>query len=70
MARFGSMQRLRSQGVGDAITHVVTRPRNVAVNEVLIGPPSASSSEPRSCGPATCTGTPPHFRPPTPEPPT
>ena len=37
-ARFAGMERLQSEDISDAITYVVTRPRHVAVNEVLIRP--------------------------------
>ena len=36
--RFGSMERLQSEDIADAITYVVTRPRHVAVNEILVRP--------------------------------
>ncbi len=36
--RFSGMERLRSEDIADAITYVVTRPRHVAVNEVLVRP--------------------------------
>jgi len=36
--RFANMERLRSEDIADAISYVVTRPRHVAVNEVLIRP--------------------------------
>lgn len=36
--RFGSIERLRSDDIADAISYVVTRPRHVAVNELLIRP--------------------------------
>ena len=36
--RFEGMERLASEDIADAITYVVTRPRHVAVNEVLIRP--------------------------------
>lgn len=36
--RFGSTERLRSDDIADAISYVVTRPRHVAVNELLIRP--------------------------------
>ena len=36
--RFGSMERLQSEDIADAITYVVTRPRHVAINEVLVRP--------------------------------
>lgn len=37
-ARFAQMQRLEASDVADAISYVVTRPRHVAVNEILIRP--------------------------------
>lgn len=37
-ARFASMERLQSEDVSDAVAYVVTRPRHVAINEVLIRP--------------------------------
>jgi NADP-dependent 3-hydroxy acid dehydrogenase YdfG len=36
--RFAGVQRLRAEDVADAILYVVTRPRHVAINEVLIRP--------------------------------
>ena len=36
--RFRSMERLEAEDIADAISYVVTRPRHVAVNEVLIRP--------------------------------
>ena len=36
--RFAGMERLQSEDIADAIAYVVTRPRHVAVNEVLIRP--------------------------------
>ena len=36
--RFASMERLQSADIADAIAYVVTRPRHVAINEVLIRP--------------------------------
>jgi NADP-dependent 3-hydroxy acid dehydrogenase YdfG len=36
--RFGDIERLEAQDIANAITYVVTRPRRVAVNEVLIRP--------------------------------
>jgi NADP-dependent 3-hydroxy acid dehydrogenase YdfG len=32
------VERLRASDISDAITYIVTRPRHVAINEVLIGP--------------------------------
>ena len=37
-ARFGSIERLASEDISDAIGYIVTRPRHVAVNELLIRP--------------------------------
>ncbi len=37
-ARFAEMERLEAQDVSDAIAYIVTRPRRVAVNEILIRP--------------------------------
>ena len=37
-ARFGAMERMESEDIADAITYIVTRPRRVAVNELLIRP--------------------------------
>ena len=34
--RFGSMERLESEDIAEAIEFIVTRPRRVAVNEVLV----------------------------------
>jgi NADP-dependent 3-hydroxy acid dehydrogenase YdfG len=36
--RFGDVERLEAQDIADAIAYIVTRPRRVAVNEVLIRP--------------------------------
>jgi NADP-dependent 3-hydroxy acid dehydrogenase YdfG len=36
--RFGEMQRMEAQDIAEAILFIVTRPRHVAVNEVLIRP--------------------------------
>ncbi|HWG95147.1 MAG TPA: SDR family NAD(P)-dependent oxidoreductase [Mycobacteriales bacterium] len=36
--RFGSMERLTSEDIADAVVYVVTRPWHVAVNEVLVRP--------------------------------
>ncbi len=36
--RFGNIERLAAQDIADAIAYVVTRPRRVAINEVLIRP--------------------------------
>jgi len=37
-ARFSDMERLEAEDVSDAIAYIVTRPRRVAVNEILIRP--------------------------------
>ena len=36
--RFGSLERMEATDIADAIAYIVTRPRRVAVNEVLIRP--------------------------------
>jgi NADP-dependent 3-hydroxy acid dehydrogenase YdfG len=36
--RFGSMERLRSEDIAEAVVYVVTRPRHMAVNELLVRP--------------------------------
>ena len=36
------MERLEAEDIADAISYVVTRPRHVAVNEVLIRPTEQS----------------------------
>ena len=36
--RFGNITRLEADDIADAITYIVTRPRHVAINEVLIRP--------------------------------
>jgi NADP-dependent 3-hydroxy acid dehydrogenase YdfG len=36
--RFGDVERLESEDIADAITYIVTRPRRIAINEVLIRP--------------------------------
>jgi NADP-dependent 3-hydroxy acid dehydrogenase YdfG len=36
--RFADMERLQSEDIAEAITYVVTRPRRMAVNEILIRP--------------------------------
>jgi NADP-dependent 3-hydroxy acid dehydrogenase YdfG len=38
MSRFAEVQPLQSEDIADAIAYVVTRPRHVALNEVLIRP--------------------------------
>jgi NADP-dependent 3-hydroxy acid dehydrogenase YdfG len=36
--RFANMELLQSEDIADAITYVVTRPRRMAVNELLVRP--------------------------------
>jgi NADP-dependent 3-hydroxy acid dehydrogenase YdfG len=36
--RFGGMERMQAEDIADAVTYIVTRPRHVAVNEMLIRP--------------------------------
>jgi NADP-dependent 3-hydroxy acid dehydrogenase YdfG len=36
--RFASMERMQAPDIADAITYIVTRPRHVAINEILIRP--------------------------------
>jgi NADP-dependent 3-hydroxy acid dehydrogenase YdfG len=36
--RFGDMERLQAGDIADAVAYIVTRPRHVAVNEVLVRP--------------------------------
>lgn len=36
--RFESVERLKAQDIADAILYVITRPRHVAINEILIRP--------------------------------
>jgi NADP-dependent 3-hydroxy acid dehydrogenase YdfG len=36
--RFADMERLQSEDIADAISYVVTRPRHVAINELLVRP--------------------------------
>jgi NADP-dependent 3-hydroxy acid dehydrogenase YdfG len=38
MKRFGNIERLESADIADAITYIVTRPRRVAINEILVRP--------------------------------
>jgi NADP-dependent 3-hydroxy acid dehydrogenase YdfG len=38
MKRFGDIERLAAEDIADAIAYIVTRPRHVAVNELLIRP--------------------------------
>jgi NADP-dependent 3-hydroxy acid dehydrogenase YdfG len=37
-ARFADMERMAADDIADAITYIVTRPRRMAVNEMLIRP--------------------------------
>jgi NADP-dependent 3-hydroxy acid dehydrogenase YdfG len=37
-ARFGDIERLEAIDIADAISYIVTRPRHVAINEILIRP--------------------------------
>ena len=36
--RFADMERLEAEDIGDAIAYIVTRPRRMAVNEILVRP--------------------------------
>jgi len=36
--RFAGMERMKAEDIADAIAYIVTRPRHVAVNEILIRP--------------------------------
>ena len=36
--RFAAMDRLQAEDIADAITYIVTRPRHVAINELLVRP--------------------------------
>jgi NADP-dependent 3-hydroxy acid dehydrogenase YdfG len=36
--RFGHIERLEAEDIADAITYIVTRPRHVAINEILVRP--------------------------------
>jgi NADP-dependent 3-hydroxy acid dehydrogenase YdfG len=36
--RFGDMERLEADDIADAISYIVTRPRHVAINEILVRP--------------------------------
>ncbi|HUN78320.1 MAG TPA: SDR family NAD(P)-dependent oxidoreductase [Solirubrobacteraceae bacterium] len=38
LRRFGDLERLQASDIADAILYIVTRPRHVAVNEILIRP--------------------------------
>ena len=37
-ARFATMERLQATDIADAIAYIVTRPRHVAINEILVRP--------------------------------
>jgi NADP-dependent 3-hydroxy acid dehydrogenase YdfG len=37
-ARFGNIETLESEDIADAIAYIVTRPRHVAINEILVRP--------------------------------
>src|SRR3954471_14482622 len=54
--RFSSMTRLEAQDIAEIITFVVTRPRHVAVNEVLVRP--TDQEQYRPCPPASFVGQP------------
>jgi NADP-dependent 3-hydroxy acid dehydrogenase YdfG len=36
--RFGDVERLHAEDIADAIGYIVTRPRHVAINELLVRP--------------------------------
>jgi NADP-dependent 3-hydroxy acid dehydrogenase YdfG len=36
--RFGEIERLEADDIADAISYIVTRPRHVAINEILVRP--------------------------------
>jgi NADP-dependent 3-hydroxy acid dehydrogenase YdfG len=36
--RFRGLERMSAEDIADAIEYIVTRPRNVAINEILIRP--------------------------------
>ena len=36
--RFGNIERLQADDIADAIAYIVTRPRHVAINELLVRP--------------------------------
>jgi NADP-dependent 3-hydroxy acid dehydrogenase YdfG len=36
--RFANMERLQAPDIADAISYIVTRPRHMAINEILIRP--------------------------------
>jgi NADP-dependent 3-hydroxy acid dehydrogenase YdfG len=37
-SRFGGIERMQADDIADAIAYIVTRPRRVAINELLIRP--------------------------------
>jgi NADP-dependent 3-hydroxy acid dehydrogenase YdfG len=41
--RFGKMDRLQAEDISDAVSYIVTRPRHVAINEILIRPTEQDS---------------------------
>ncbi|HST85673.1 MAG TPA: SDR family NAD(P)-dependent oxidoreductase [Kineosporiaceae bacterium] len=41
--RFGNMDRLQAEDISDAVSYIVTRPRHVAINEILIRPTEQDS---------------------------
>ena len=38
MGRFADIERLEADDIADAIAYIVSRPRRVAINEILIRP--------------------------------
>jgi NADP-dependent 3-hydroxy acid dehydrogenase YdfG len=40
--RFEGVERLRSEDIADAVSYIVTRPRHVAINELLVRPTEQS----------------------------
>ena len=38
MTRFADMERMRAEDIADVVGYIVTRPRRVAINEILIRP--------------------------------
>jgi NADP-dependent 3-hydroxy acid dehydrogenase YdfG len=43
MQRFGDLERLQAEDIADAVGYIVTRPRHVAINEILIRPTEQDS---------------------------